>query len=160
MSYPTTPLKSFADVQNLLDAFLKTASFPIGGAPHGKFWRTNILTQKPMTWEEFTTGVLPLMPPYSTNFQNPPEDAGSPTIVVVTKAKESPLINMLSAAGPYWDAVGQYAGQMPQDSPPYDPNPPFDPPQALVIQLLTDWINAGCPNGRHALVLLPKEAGT
>lgn len=155
MSYPTTPLKSFADVQNLLDALVATGqpTIPIGSAPHGQFWRTNILTGQPMTWEEFTTGVLPLKSPYSSEYQNPAGDTKSPTIVVVGDAASSPIINMLSAAGPYWDAVGNNAGQMPQDSPPYDPNPPYDPPQALVIQLLTDWINNGCPNGRHSLVL-------
>ena len=140
MSYPKTPLKSFADVQNLLDAFFNTAQSPIGSAPHGKFWRTNILTNKPMTYEEFTTGALPLKPPFDSEYQHP-------NILVAKNATASVIINMLSGMGPYWDAVGNNAGQMPQDNPPYDPDPPYDPPQALVIQLLTDWINNNCPNG-------------
>jgi hypothetical protein len=151
MSYPTTPLKSFADVQNLLDAFLATAQFPIGGAPHGQFWRTNILTGQPMTWQDFTTGQLPLTPPNDANYQYP-------AILVVGKPDQSPIINMLSASGPYWDTVGNIAGQMPAGgNAPYDPNPPFDPPQATVINLLSAWIKDGCPNGQHSLVLRSKE---
>jgi hypothetical protein len=136
MAYPTTPLKSFADVQNLLNAFLKSAGFPIGGAPHQTFWQTNVLTGDPMTYEEFTTGKLPLPPPYDSNYQYP-------VILNVGDAASSPIINMLNGSGPYWDAVGNIAGQMPQDNPPYNA---ADPPQTLVIQLLTDWINAKCPN--------------
>jgi hypothetical protein len=153
MSYPTTPLKTFADVQNLLDAFLATAQFPIGGAPHKQFWRTNAVTGQAMTWEAFTTGVLPLLPPDDVNYQDPSGNTDSPLILVVGHADESPIINMLSASGTYWNDVGQNAGQMPAGgNAPYDPNPPFDPPQALVIQLLSDWINNGCPNGIHSLV--------
>lgn len=153
MAYPTTPLKTFVDVQNLLNAFLKTAQFPIGGAPHKQFWTTNWLTGQPMTWEAFTTGVLPLSQPDATNYQDPPGNTNSPLILVVGNAAASPIINMLSASGTYWNDVGQYAGQMPAGgNAPYDPNPPYDPPQALVIQLLSDWINNGCPNGKHSLV--------
>jgi hypothetical protein len=159
MSYPTTPLKTFADVQNLLDAFINSANaitpntIPIGNAPHDKFWRTNILTGQPMTWEAFTTGVLPLNAQYATAMQWPTGDANSPLIVVVGKPDQSPIINMLSASGDYYvnGPGGSVAGQMPQDSPPYEA-PPQDPPQSLVIQLLSDWIKNGCPNGRHSLV--------
>jgi hypothetical protein len=147
MPFPTTPLKSFADVQNLLDAFLATAQFPIGSAPHGPFWRTNILTGAAMTYEYFTTGVLPLKPPYASQAQYPAGDANSPKILVKGDAASSVIINMLSASGDYYNnGPGGNFGQMPQDSPPYDPDPPYDPPQALVIQLLSDWINNNCPN--------------
>jgi|ERR1041385_1939547 hypothetical protein len=149
MAYPTTPLKSFTDVQKLLDAFHKWAQFPIGSAPHGMFWRTNIITGAPMTWQDFTTGVLPLKPPNDVNFQDPAGDANTPLILEVGNATGSVIINMLTGMGTYWDDVGNIAGQMPQDNPPYNSG---DPPQTLVVQLLSDWINKGCPNGIHSLV--------
>ena len=147
MAYPTTPLKTFADVQNLLDAFINSANaisngtIPIGSAPHGQFWRTNLNTGNPMTWEDFTTGVLPLNSQWASTMQWPAGDANSPLIVFVGHPDKSPIINMLSASGDYYvnGPGGNAASQMPQDSPPYD-TPPQDPPQQLVIQLLSDWI--------------------
>ncbi len=164
MAYPANPLKTFADVQDLLDAFLASANTispgtaPIANAPHGQFWRTNINTGANMTWEDFTTGVLPLNSQWAATMQWPAGDANSPKILCVGHPDKSVIISMLSATGDYYNngPGAANAGQMPQDSPPYD-TPPQNPLQSLVIQLLSDWIKNGCPNGQHALVRLEED---
>ena len=119
---------NFAGVQSLLNDFVAAAGVSVGSAPHGVFWNT--------TYEEFTTGKLPL-----------PADEeaplGNPVILVIGDANASPIIDMLQGSGPYWTEYGNAAGQMPRPGPPYNN---VTPSQSDVITQLTDWINAGCPN--------------
>lgn len=118
---------NFAGVQSLLNDFVAAAGVPVGGAPHGVFWNT--------TYEEFTTGKLPLGG-YASSL-------GNPVILVIGNADASPIIDMLQGSGSYWTEYGNAAGEMPQPNPPYNS---VTPSQSNVITQLTDWINAGCPN--------------
>lgn len=118
---------NFAGVQSLLDDFVAQAAVPVGGAPHGAFWNT--------TYEEFTTGKLPLGV-YASSL-------GNPVILVIGNADASPIIDMLQGSGSYWTEYGNAAGLMPRPNPPYNS---VTPSQSDVITQLTDWINAGCPN--------------
>lgn len=88
-------LKSYADVQALLDTFVKNAGVNPAGAPHGVFWRN-------LTYQQFITDNVPNVQPAFK-------------ILVVGHSKESTIIQILQGIG---DAANDF-GQMPQPSPPY-----------------------------------------
>jgi hypothetical protein len=110
-------LKSYADVQALLDTFVKNAGVDTADAPHGVFWRN-------LTYQQFITGNVPGVP--SPAFK----------ILVVGNSQQSAIIQILKGIG----APSDNFGQMPQPSPPY-------PGQDAVITALAQWIDAKCPNG-------------
>ncbi len=114
-------LNNYKDVQDMLSKFVASAGVPIGSAPHKSFWNT-------MTYEQFTTGNVPLPPSY-------------PVVQILVKgdSKSSAIVQILSGTGQYADDFGQ----MPQPSPPYNS---ATPPQSEVITSLAAWIDAGCPN--------------
>jgi hypothetical protein len=111
------PLTSYADVQKLLDAFVQSAGVTPANAPHGVFWHD-------LTYEQFVNGNVPGVSQPQTY-----------KILVKGSAKDSNIIQILSGMG----SAYQNFGQMPQ------PNPPY-PGQQDLINSLSQWINAGCPN--------------
>ena len=88
-------LKSYADVQALLDNFVKNARVDPAGAPHGVFWRN-------LTYQQFITDNVPGVQPAFK-------------ILVVGNSQQSTIIQILKGIG---DASDNF-GQMPQPSPPY-----------------------------------------
>lgn len=110
-------LNNYADVQAALNSFVKQAGVTPGQAPHGAFWNS-------LTYTQFTTGNVPGVP------------AGPWKILVVGDSTSSNLIQILSGVGAAYNDFGQ----MPQ------PSPPYDPEQATLITELSAWIDAGCPN--------------
>ncbi len=110
-------INNYADVQAALNAFVKQAGVTPGQAPHGAFWNS-------MTYEQFITGNVPGVP------------LGPWKILVKGDAKSSNIIQILSGYGQAF----QDFGQMPQ------PSPPYEPEQSALITALSAWIDAGCPN--------------
>ena len=110
-------LKNYADVQAALNAFVNQAGVTPGQAPHGAFWNS-------MDCKEFINGNVPNVP------------AGPWKILVIGDSQSSNIIQILNGVG---DAANDF-GQMPQ------PNPPYNPEQAILITQLAAWIDAGCPN--------------
>jgi|SRR5271166_2290552 len=49
-------IKTFADVQNALNTFVKNNNIPIAGARHGPFWTTS--------YDSFVSGPVPDFPNY------------------------------------------------------------------------------------------------
>jgi hypothetical protein len=117
-----TTINNYADVQNLLNAFIGANSgLTPGQAPHGVFWSK--------TYQQFITDDVPNFPGYK--------------ILVVGNADNSNIIMALKGTGPFAPG-GDIGLQMPQPCPPeYNTNTPM---QSDVINALTDWINKGCPN--------------
>jgi hypothetical protein len=111
-------LKNYADVQNALNTFVQTAGVTPGGAPHKAFWNT-------MSYNDFTTGDVPGV---RTN--------GPWKILIVGDPDNSNIIQILKGVG----SAADNFGQMPQ------PGAPYEPEQTQLIQQLSDWIKAGCPN--------------
>lgn len=111
---------NYKGVQALLSSLVSANGLNPGQAPHGVFWNS-------LSYSDFTTGNVPTHSPAI-----PP----GTKILVVGDAANSNLIQVLSGTSNEFD-------QMPQPNPPYNSNTPT---QTSVIQQLTDWINAGCPN--------------
>jgi len=88
-------LKSYADVQALLDTFVKNAGVDPAAAPHGVFWHT-------LNYQQFITGNVPNVQPVFK-------------ILVVGNSQQSTIIQILKGIG---DAANDF-GQMPQPNPPY-----------------------------------------
>jgi len=119
-----TTINSYSDLQALLNAFVKGAGVTPGLAPHNVFWNN-------LTYEQFITQDVPGVPGFK--------------ILVVGNAAQSNIIMALSGTpGSPFDPNTGNIGQMPQPNPPYNASSPM---QSDVIQALTNWINAGCPNG-------------
>jgi hypothetical protein len=94
-------------------------------APHGTFWNN-------LTYDQFVNGDVP-------NVSDP--NTGDPMpILVKGDAAGSNIIQALEGTpnSPFDPNTGAF-GQMPADGPPYL--------TAAQIQPISDWINAGCPNG-------------
>lgn len=125
------PLKSFADVQALLDGFIKRNNIPIQNAPHGAFWKTNPTTNKPVTYKDFTEGDIP-------NVTDPA--TGNPLkILKKMDSKNSNLIMALRGTkGSIFDPDTGTIGRMP-------PSGPFMVDSD--IDRLAAWIDANCPDG-------------
>jgi hypothetical protein len=121
-------LNNYADVQNLLNAFVAATVPPVtpGLAPHGIFWNT-------LSYEEFTTGNVPGVHYHGKALP----------ILVIGNAAASNIIQALSgtAGSPFGPGGG--IGQMPRPTPPYNSG---NPSQTEVIAALSEWINNGCPN--------------
>jgi hypothetical protein len=113
-------LKSFADVQAFLNNFISSHNIQVG-LPHGAFWNT--------TYKNFVTGNVPQVLDPSNN-----------PVGILTKGDgaHSNIIYALSGTqGTLWDPNNpQGFGQMPAGG-------PFM--TADMIQELSDWITAGCP---------------
>jgi len=88
-------LKSYADVQALLDNFVQNAGVNQSAAPLGVFWHN-------LTYQQFITGNVPNVQPAFK-------------ILVVGNSQQSTIIQILKGIG---DAANQF-GQMPQPNPPY-----------------------------------------
>lgn len=114
-------LNSYQDVQNLLDKFLSDNGLSAASAPHGVFWHA-------LTYEQFITEQVPVL--------------SDVRIVVPKSAATSGIIQALTGTGPFNPNSGEYP-QMPFPSPPYSG-------QQDVIDALTAWIDAGCPNNSGA----------
>ena len=114
-------LNNYTDVQKALNAFVQQAAVTPGQAPHGAFWNS-------MTYQQFTTGNIPGVP------------FGPWKILMVGDSKNSTIIQVLSGTG---NAFNRF-GQMPQ------PSPPYEPEQTELLKDLAAWIDAGCPNNNAA----------
>ena len=115
-------LESYAQVQQLLNEFVKQNHVPIGSTPYGAFWDK-------MTYKEFTEGTIPGVA----------DAEGKPLkVLVVNKPLESNLILALRGAkGSVFDPVEGALGRMP-------PSGPFLPEKD--IDLIAKWIEGGCRN--------------
>jgi hypothetical protein len=117
-------LKSYADVQALLNAFMKKNDGPIEFSPHGAFWNE-------MSYKQFIEGNLPEVSDQAT---------GKPLkILMVGNARESNIIMALRGTkGSIFDRDTGSIGRMP-------PTGPFMSDEE--INRLADWIDRGCPDG-------------
>jgi hypothetical protein len=117
------PIKSYTEVQALLNDFVQKNNVPIASTPYGAFWNR-------MTYKEFTEGDLPGVTAPLT---------GKPLkVLVVTKPGESNLILALrGAAGSVFDPVEGSVGRLP-------PTGPFMNDED--IKRIADWIEQGCRN--------------
>lgn len=121
------PLKSYAEVQKLLNDFIKqdpkdpSDDIPIQFAPHGDFWNT-------MDYKQFTEGDIPGV-----------TSGGQPLKVLVRKdSKKSNLIMSLRGTpGTIFDPENGTIGRMP-------PSGPFMSDED--IDRLAKWIDDDCPN--------------
>ncbi len=112
-------IKNYSDLQTALNTFVTNAKVASDLAPHQAFWNN-------LSYQQFITGDIPGMSGFK--------------ILVVGNAAESNIIMALSGTqnSPFDPSTGTI-GQMPQPSPPY-------PDQQSLIDDITAWINAGCPN--------------
>ena len=120
---PGTSLKSFADVQNLLNQVL-TQNDQIDGvasSPHQSFWTT-------LSYDDFVNGNVP-------NVTDPATGKPLP-ILVKGDSAHSNLILALEGQGPLFDPRAGTIGQMPANGPPM-----FTKEQ---IASIAAWIDAGC----------------
>jgi hypothetical protein len=117
------PLKSYAEIQGLLNDFVKKHNVPIASAPYGAFWNK-------MTYKEFTEGNIPGVTSPVT---------GKPLKVLVVKnSRASNLIQALQGVkGSAFDPVEGPLGRLP-------PTGPFM--HGEDIDRIADWIDRGCPN--------------
>lgn len=115
-------INSYADLQNVLNAFVSAAGVTPGLAPHGVFWEN-------LTYQQFTTGQVPGVP----GFQ----------IVTPGTASTSAIVMALSGTPntPFDPNTGSI-GQMPQPNAPYNAGTPS---QSDVIAALSAWIENKCP---------------
>jgi len=116
-------LKSYAEVQTLLNSFMKRNKGKIEFAPHEAFWNA-------MSYRQFIEGNVPEVT----------DPAGKPLkILVVGNAGESNIIMALrGTAGSIFDQEKGAIGRMP-------PIGPFMSDEE--IDRLADWIDRGCPEG-------------
>jgi hypothetical protein len=116
-------LKSYAEVQALLNGFMKRNKGKIEFAPHEAFWNA-------MSYRQFIEGNVPEVS----------DPAGKPLkILVVGNAGESNIIMALrGTAGSIFDREKGAIGRMP-------PIGPFMSDEE--IDRLADWIDRGCPDG-------------
>ena len=117
----TVTLRSYADVQQLLNDFVTAHDVPMSLAPHGEFWSI-------LTYDEFVSGDVP-------NVTDP--DTGQPLkILIRTNSGESNLILALRGSGPLFGVNGSIG-----------PMPPSGPAMSEEqIAALADWIDRDCPN--------------
>ncbi len=117
-------LKSYADVQALLNSFMKKNNGPIEFSPHGAFWNE-------MSYQQFIEGNLPEVTDRAT---------GKPLkILIVGNARESNIIMALRGTKrSMFDRETGSIGRMP-------PTGPFMSDEE--INRLADWIDRGCPDG-------------
>jgi hypothetical protein len=116
-------LKSYAEVQTLLNSFMKRNKGKIEFAPHEAFWNA-------MSYRQFIEGNVPEVT----------DPAGKPLkILVVGNAGKSNIIMALrGTAGSIFDREKGAIGRMP-------PVGPFMSDEE--IDRLADWIDRGCPEG-------------
>lgn len=116
-------LKSYADVQALLNDFMKRNNGPIEFAPHGAFWNE-------MSHKQFIEGNVPDVTDPAT---------GKPVkILMVRNSRGSNLIMVLRRTkGSIFDPETGSIGRMP-------PTGPFMSDEE--INRLADWIDRGCPD--------------
>jgi len=116
-------LKSYVEVQALLNGFMKRNKGKIEFAPHEAFWNA-------MSYRQFVEGNVPEV--------NGP--TGQPLkILIVGNARESNIIMALrGTAGSIFDREKGAIGRMP-------PIGPFMSDEE--IARLADWIDRGCPEG-------------
>ena len=119
----SSALKSYAEVQALLNGFMKRNKGKIQFAPHDAFWND-------MSYRQFVEGNVP-------GVTGP---AGEPLkILVVGNAGESNIIRALRGVrGSIFDREKGAIGRMP-------PIGPFMTEEE--IDRLADWIDRGCPEG-------------
>ncbi len=124
-----TPLQNYSDVKNLLTDFVAANGTTPGLAPHGVFWNN-------LSYNDFITGYVP-------GVSNPNDPKGY-KILIVGDPANSIIIQALSGTpNTPFDPNTGLIGQMPQFSPPYNAT---QPTQTAVINLLSAWIGAHCPN--------------
>jgi hypothetical protein len=117
-----SPIRSYQDVQKLLDDFVADNNVPIFFSPHGAFWRN-------MTRAQFIEGNIPNV--------SDPLTSKPLKILVVGNAEQSNLIMSLRGApDTIFDPDTGSIGRMP-------PSGPFMPTND--IERLANWINAGAP---------------
>ena len=116
-------LRSYAEVQALLNSFMKRNKGKIEFAPHEAFWND-------MSYKQFIQGHVP-------GVKGP---AGEPLkILIVGNSRESNIIMALRGArGSVFDGEKGAIGRMP-------PIGPFM--SDAEIDRLADWIDRGCPEG-------------
>jgi hypothetical protein len=119
----SSALKSYAEVQALLNGFMKRNKGKIEFAPHEAFWND-------MSYRQFVEGNVP-------GVTGP---AGEPLkILIVGNAGESNIIRALRGVrGSIFDREKGAIGRMP-------PIGPFMTEEE--IDRLADWIDRGCPEG-------------
>ena len=117
-------LKSYADVQALLNDFMKRNNGEIEFSPHGTFWNE-------MSHKQFIEGNMPDVSDPAT---------GKPLkVLVVRNAKQSNIIMALRGTkGSIFDRETGSIGRMP-------PTGPLMSDEE--INRLADWIDRGCPDG-------------
>lgn len=118
----TVSIRSYADVQTQLAAFVASAGVTPALAPHGVFYDS-------LTYAQFTTGDVPGVAGFK--ILEPGNSANSNIIMALAGTANSPF-----------DPNSGSIGQMPQPSPPYDS---ATPSQCDIITALAAWIDAGCP---------------
>jgi len=117
-------LNSYAEVQNLLNDYIKKFAVPIAATPYGAFWNK-------MSYNEFIEGNIPGVL----------SREGKPLrILVVSKPEESNLIQALRGTkGTDFDPIDGVVGRLPMTGPFMN---------EADIDQLADWIKRGCPNNR------------
>jgi hypothetical protein len=114
-------ITSFAALQTFLNDFISTNNIQILGAPHGAFWQTS--------YSDFVTGDVPNV-----------TDPNNNPIPILTKgdgAHSNIIYALAGTAGTLWDPNNPAGfGQMPAGGPYMATDQ---------IQLISDWISAGCP---------------
>jgi len=117
-------LKSYTDVQALLNDFMKRNNGPIEFAPHGAYWNE-------MSYKQFIEGNVPEVSDPAT---------GKPLkVLIVRNARESNIIMALRGTkGSIFDRETGSIGRMP-------PTGLFMSDEE--INRLADWIDRGCPDG-------------
>jgi hypothetical protein len=117
-------LKSYADVQKLIDAVLTRNNeiSGVAGAPHGSFWNS-------LTYDQFVNGNVPGVADPATGQPIP--------ILVKGNSGASNLILSLQGKGPLFNPDTGTIGQMPANGPPMFTNDE--------IAAVASWIDAGCP---------------
>jgi hypothetical protein len=121
----TTPLNSFADVQQFLSRVVTDnhETLELQNAPHKAFWNT-------LTYDQFVNGNIP-------HVHNP--GTGDPILILVKgKSDQSNIIMALGGTGPIFGPSGR-VGQMPPRGTKFT---------ADQIASLAKWIDAGCPESR------------
>lgn len=119
-------IQSYVELLVYMNCLINQYETSIATVPHHAFWNT-------LTYEQFTTGNVPLPPQY-------PQDL---KILEIGNGAGSNIVQALQGVGPLFSPTGKY-GQMPADG-----SGPWTPEQ---IQPLIDWINAKCPNNNCAKV--------